>query len=146
MTPTGAGASTWAPRTRSTPSEHPVLDHPRGAAGRLLRSGLEDEAHAAGEVAAAVGAEEGGGAQHGGDAVGVVAAGVHHPGVLGGEREAARLGDGEGVHVGADEERRAGGLALEVGDDAGAAHAGAHGEAEGAGAIGDEIRRCAFSA
>ena len=60
-------------------------------------------------------------AEGGGD-VHVVAAGVHDAGVLGREGRAGRLLHGQGVHVRAQGDRRAGETAVERGDDAGIEH------------------------
>ena len=79
------------------------------------------------QVAAARGEERGDADADGG--VHIVAAGVHHAGVAALVAVAALLGDGECVHVGAEEERGAGMVAFEGGDDAVAGDAGGGGEA-----------------
>ena len=117
-----------------------VLEHGLAAAAAFL-GGLKDHHSRAGEVARFAeitrGAE-----QHGG--VAVMAAGVHEAGILRRVREAGRLGDRQGVHVGAKPDHPAA-VALAAADDAdhaGAADAGNDFvDAEFAQAFGDDPGR-----
>jgi len=115
-------------------AEHPVdalhrprRDHLRGAAGQRLLAVLEEEADLAGQRVGERGEDFGDAEHHRG--VAVVAAGVHHAGVLRGEGEAGRLLDRQRVVVGADRDPRAGKAAAQVGDDAGRGRPGDLGEA-----------------
>ena len=94
--------------------QHPLGDHVAGPVEALF-AGLEHEDHVTGEVRAS-GAEQLGGADQAGG-VQVVAAGVHHPVVPGGVVQPGALGDRQGVHVAAEQYRRAGpGAAQHRGD------------------------------
>jgi hypothetical protein len=85
----------------------------RAALALLAR--LEQEPHPPGQRAAAVGQHAGGADQHRG--VGVVAAGVHRPVDLGPVVQVGVVGHGQRVHVGPQQDRRAGPGAVEVGHD-----------------------------
>ena len=99
----------WIATARSTPSapcgpslEQPLLEHePRAVVALLAR--LEHQQDPARERVPPL-REQARRAQEHRD-VGVVAAGVHHARQLGREREPRVLGEGQGVHVGAEEDR-----------------------------------------
>ena len=92
-----------------------------GAVVALL-AGLEHERDPPAEVAAAVGEQLGGAGEHGD--VGVVPAGVHHAVDRAGVVEAGVLRHRQGVHVAPQQDRRAGRVAVEGGDDRGGRRAG----------------------
>jgi hypothetical protein len=87
------------------PIEQALLDQDARSPMALL-AGLEDQLHVPGELGPLLGEETRGPRQH--RDVGVVAAGMHPPGVLRGEVEARVLLEGQSVHVGAQQDRRAG--------------------------------------
>ena len=106
------------------------FDHGLGAALDGFLGGLEDEADAA--VEAGREADEDLADAEEGRGMDVVAAGVHAAGDCAGEGQAGLFGDGQGVHVGADEEGGTGGAAFDLGGNAVAADAGFRDEAEAA--------------
>jgi len=85
---------------------------------------LHHEHDLPGEDVAALGEQPGGAEQH--RDVGVVPAGVHHPGHLGGEGQAGVLRHGQGVHVPAEQVGRARPGAAQHPDHRRRAAAGAH--------------------
>jgi hypothetical protein len=85
--------------------EQSLLEHVPGAVVALLPR-LQHEHDLAGELVAALGQQAGGAQQH--RRVQVVAAGVHRPGHLRGERQTGVLLHRQGVHVGAQQVARAG--------------------------------------
>ena len=94
--------------------EQPFLDHRLRPAQALL-AWLEHQDHAARQVRATLLEKAGGAKQH--RNVGVVAAGVHRVADLGREVETRVLVEGQGVHVRAQEDRRARLSAADHGDD-----------------------------
>ena len=91
--------------------QHAVLDHRLGAAGcRVFFRRLEDQLHAAVEFILQFIQHIGCAKQHG--RVGIVAAAVHHPGVLRGIREPGAFGNGQGVKVRAQAHAFAGAASL----------------------------------
>ena len=95
--------------------EQAVLEHEPRAVPALL-AGLEHEHHRAGQPVAPLAERARGAGQHGD--VGVVAAGVHGPFVLRGERQAGVLGQRQGVHVAAQQHGAAVGRAAQDGHQA----------------------------
>ena len=85
--------------------EEPLVEHVLRAAVALL-AGLEHEEHPTRQLRPSIDEQPRRAQQH--RDVGVVAAGVHRPVDLGGEVEPSVLGQRQGVHVGAEEDRRAG--------------------------------------
>ncbi len=92
--------SRCTPATRSAPSRTPASMSARGAAGRQLLGVLEDEAHLAGELVAALDEELRGAEQH--RRMAVVSARVHDAGPRRDVRDVVLLQDRERVHVGAE--------------------------------------------
>ena len=99
-----------------------VLNHGHGALGNLL-GGLEGQLYGAAELVLMV-VEQAGHGEHGGS-MAVMAAGVHHTGVLAGILYAGLLLNGEGVHIAAQEYGLAGLCALNGGQHTGLHAAGA---------------------
>ena len=84
--------------------EQALVEHEPGAVVALL-AGLEHEQHPTGDLVAALAQQVGGARQHRG--VGVVTAGVHAPLDVRGEVEPGVLGHRQGIHVAAQQHRRA---------------------------------------
>ncbi len=114
---------------------------------RHLFRRLEQEDHGARQIAPYAGEDLRHAHEHRG--VRIVSAGVHDADVLavvGGARgrcewQAGRLGDGQGVHVGAERDHWTGTAAAQNANDARVGHTGADGHPEGRQVIGDELRR-----
>jgi hypothetical protein len=98
---------------RAVGVEQAFLQHVPGAVEPFLAR-LEHEQHVPGQLGAALGQQPGGRRQHRG--VGVVAARMHRPVDVRGERQAGVLAERQGVHVAAQQHRRARPVAVEDGD------------------------------
>ena len=105
--------------------QHPGLQQRPASAGELLRR-LKHQPDPAGQRLPLLREKGGGPQQHGG--VGVVAAGVHDAGDLGGKGQAGLLLDGQGVHVRPQQHRGTGAAAANLSH-----HAGVPYRAEGDG-------------
>ena len=99
--------------------QYPGLQQGTARPGELLRR-LKHQPHPAGQGLPLLPQQGGGPQQHGG--VGVVAAGVHHAGDLGGKGQAGGLLDGQGVHVRPQQHRGAGMAAENLGHHTGVPH------------------------
>ena len=109
-----ASARATGPGAVRTLLEQSLLEHETGAVVALL-TGLEHEQDPSREVVPPLHEQACGPQQHGD--VGVVAAGVHRAGDLGRELEAGVLAEGQAVHVGAEQDRRARARAVDDRDD-----------------------------
>ena len=103
--------------------QQPLLEHVAGAVEPLLPR-LDHEHDLPGELVAALGEQPGGAEQH--RHVGVVPAGVHGPGHLGGERQPGVLLHRQRVHVAAQQVGRTGAGAAQHADDGARRRPGAH--------------------
>ena len=98
-----------------------LLDHGFGAQGHLFRR-LESQLDGAAKLVLMV-VQNAGGGEHGGG-VAVMAAGMHHAGILAGVGSAGLLLNGQGVHITAQQDGLAGLGALDGGQHAGLQAAG----------------------
>ena len=92
--------------------ENTLFDHAKGAGDFLV--GLEDEFNRSGKGVRVLRQNFGRHQQHG--HVGIVAAGVHHPRILGTVRELVFLGHRQSVHIGPEHQHRTGTRSFQQGD------------------------------